>query len=233
MFGGRRTRVLWLIRCGENEWDAEDRLRGDEDLPLTLAGEAATREAVERASSLPFPRPSVIHHPLDQSAVSTAKLAATALGSRLRGNDELADPSLGVLAGITLGGTPRSIRATSTAMGRGPVDLDATGWRALSGRSSSTHRGGTDDSASQSNRGRGDRGSRSRGRVSCGPRWRVSRRAIRGVGWKVGRGSRPGRFPRMSRNGSIMCLKPSGPARETERNPPNFSRWLVSSHGIG
>jgi broad specificity phosphatase PhoE len=102
MFGGRRTRVLWLIRCGENEWDAEDRLRGDEDLPLTPAGEAATREAVERASSLPFPRPGVIHHPLDQSAVSTAKLAATALGSRRRGNDELADPSLGVLAGITL-----------------------------------------------------------------------------------------------------------------------------------
>ncbi|RPG16290.1 MAG: histidine phosphatase family protein [Phycisphaera sp. TMED9] len=102
MFGGRRTRLLWLIRCGENEWDAEDRLRGDEDLPLTPAGEAATREAVERASSLPFPRPAVIHHPLDQSAVSTARLAAKALGSRRRGNDELADPALGVLAGITL-----------------------------------------------------------------------------------------------------------------------------------
>jgi broad specificity phosphatase PhoE len=102
MFGGRRTRVLWLIRCGENEWDAEDRLRGDEDLPLTAAGEAATREAVERACSFPFPRPRVIHHPLDQSAVSTARLAAAAFGSRCRGNDELADPSLGVLAGITL-----------------------------------------------------------------------------------------------------------------------------------
>jgi len=102
MFGGRRTRVLWLIRCGENEWDAEDRLRGDEDLPLTPAGEAATQEAVERASSYPFPRPRVIHHPLDQSAVSTAQLAAKAFGSRPQGNDELADPALGVLAGITL-----------------------------------------------------------------------------------------------------------------------------------
>ncbi len=99
---GGRTKLLWIIRCGETEWDAEERLRGDEDLPITAAGEAATREAVERAASNPFPTPVTIHHPLDQAAVTTAKIARGILGGRLRRDDELADPSLGVLAGVTL-----------------------------------------------------------------------------------------------------------------------------------
>ena len=99
---GGRTRLLWIIRCGETEWDAEERLRGDEDLPITAAGEAATREALERAASNPFSTPATIHHPLDQAAVTTATIARAVLGGRCRGNDELADPALGVLAGITL-----------------------------------------------------------------------------------------------------------------------------------
>ena len=79
---GGRTRLLWIIRCGETEWDAEERLRGDEDLPITAAGEAATREALERAASNPFSAPATIHHPLDQAAVTTATIAREVLGGR-------------------------------------------------------------------------------------------------------------------------------------------------------
>ncbi|MCP4013550.1 MAG: histidine phosphatase family protein, partial [Phycisphaeraceae bacterium] len=61
-----------------------------------------TREALERAASNPFATPGTIHHPLDQAAVTTAKIAREIIGGRRRGNDELADPALGVLAGITL-----------------------------------------------------------------------------------------------------------------------------------
>lgn len=94
--------MLWLVRAGETDWDESDRLRGDEDLPLSKGGRAASIEAFERATTLPFPPPGRIHHPLDSGATETAKLAGEALGGRPRGNDELADPALGVLAGLSL-----------------------------------------------------------------------------------------------------------------------------------
>ena len=94
--------LLWLVRSGETTWDEQDRLRGDEDLPLSKAGRAATTEAFGRASGLPFPRPAVFHHAMDQAAAETAKIACTILGGRSRGDDELADPALGVLAGLSI-----------------------------------------------------------------------------------------------------------------------------------
>ena len=94
--------LLWLVRSGETAWDEQDRLRGDEDLPLTKAGRAATTEAFGRAAGLPFPRPTVFHHAMDQAATETAEIAITVLGGRCRGDDELADPALGVLAGLSM-----------------------------------------------------------------------------------------------------------------------------------
>lgn len=94
--------LLWLVRAGETAWDEQDRLRGDEDLPLSKAGRAATTEAFGRASGLPFPRPDRFHHAMDQAAAETAKIAATILGGRCRGDDDLADPALGVLAGLSM-----------------------------------------------------------------------------------------------------------------------------------
>lgn len=94
--------LVWLVRAGETSWDEQDRLRGDEDLPLSKAGRAATTEAFGRAASLPFPRPPKFHHAMDQSAAETARIATTALGGRCRPDDELADPALGVLAGLSM-----------------------------------------------------------------------------------------------------------------------------------
>jgi broad specificity phosphatase PhoE len=94
--------LLWLVRSGETTWDEQDRLRGDEDLPLSKAGRAATTEAFGRAAGLPFPRPAVFHHAMDQAAAETARIAASVLGGRCRGDDELADPALGVLAGLSI-----------------------------------------------------------------------------------------------------------------------------------
>lgn len=94
--------LVWLLRAGETSWDEQHRLRGDEDLPLTDAGRAATTEAFGRATGLPYPRPSRFHHPVDQAATETASIAAEVLGGRTRADDELADPALGVLAGLSL-----------------------------------------------------------------------------------------------------------------------------------
>ena len=69
---------------------------------MSRGGLAATTEAFERASTMTFPRPGRIHHPLDPAASETARLAAQAIGGRPKGNDELADPALGVLAGLSL-----------------------------------------------------------------------------------------------------------------------------------
>lgn len=102
MSAAARDIVLWLIRTGETSWDEIDRLRGDEDLPMSSAGRAATSEAIERSTSLPFTRPKVLHHADDSASVDTAKLARKQLGGRLVSEDDLADPVLGVLAGLSL-----------------------------------------------------------------------------------------------------------------------------------
>lgn len=98
-----RDIVLWLIRAGETSWDESDRLRGDEDLPMSKGGRAATGEAIERAVSLPFPRPKRLHHADDAAACDTARIASRLLGGRPVREDDLADPVLGVLAGLSLG----------------------------------------------------------------------------------------------------------------------------------
>lgn len=98
----RASITMWLLRAGDTEWDEADRLRGDEELPMSRGGLAATTEALERASTMTFPRPGRIHHPLDPAATETARLAARSIGGRPRSNDELADPALGVLAGLSL-----------------------------------------------------------------------------------------------------------------------------------
>ena len=98
----RSSITMWLLRAGDTEWDEADRLRGDEELPMSNGGLAATTEAFERASAMTFPPPGRIHHPLDPAASETARLAARTIGGRPKGNDDLADPALGVLAGLSL-----------------------------------------------------------------------------------------------------------------------------------
>ena len=97
-----RDIVLWLIRAGETSWDETDRLRGDEDLPMSAAGRAATSEAIERSTALPFLRPRRLHHADDAASADTAMLARKQLGGRLVAEDDFADPVLGVLAGLSL-----------------------------------------------------------------------------------------------------------------------------------
>ncbi|MHC4306393.1 MAG: phosphoglycerate mutase family protein, partial [Planctomycetota bacterium] len=38
--------MLTLIRCGESTWDAEGRLHGRSDLPLSIAGRASVTSDV-------------------------------------------------------------------------------------------------------------------------------------------------------------------------------------------
>lgn len=94
----KRTSIsLTLIRCGETTWDAQGRVHGTTDLPLSDAGRLALINEVKRWGTV---KAASIHHPPDEAATDTAKLFA-ATATKLRAVDELADPNLGLLEGLT------------------------------------------------------------------------------------------------------------------------------------
>ena len=97
-----RPMTLWIVRSGETAWDTTDRLYGGEDLPLTDAGRLATTEAVERAATLERRCPRTIFHAPDEAAEDTAQILSSRISAKVREVADLAEPDLGVLAGLSL-----------------------------------------------------------------------------------------------------------------------------------
>jgi broad specificity phosphatase PhoE len=95
----RETIVLCLFRCGETDWDVQQRLVGAADLPLSEAGRAVVRDSTQR---LRLDRLSTIYHPADEAATETSSILSTALNAKTRSVGDLADPDLGLLQGLTL-----------------------------------------------------------------------------------------------------------------------------------
>ncbi|HWB18994.1 MAG TPA: histidine phosphatase family protein, partial [Phycisphaerales bacterium] len=93
-----RTIVLWLIRSGQSPWQLEGRLQGQTDLPLAPQSKIIVMNA---AGELKRSGPKMIHHPGDEAATETARMIGGALKARLKAEDELADPNLGLLEGLT------------------------------------------------------------------------------------------------------------------------------------
>lgn len=90
--------TLCLIRCGETTWDAQGRVHGSTDLPLSDGG----RNAVELdAARMHKGSASIVHHAPDEGATVTATICAQAMGAKPRAMAELADPNLGLLEGLT------------------------------------------------------------------------------------------------------------------------------------
>ena len=94
----RKTMMVSLIRCGQTVWDADGRLRGSTDLPLSDAGRVAVQADLSQSA---LGRPSLIHHPPDDAATETARLCAARMGAKIKSADGLADPNLGLLEGLT------------------------------------------------------------------------------------------------------------------------------------
>lgn len=90
--------MVSLIRCGQTVWDADGRLRGSTDLPLSDAGRVAVQADLSQSA---LGRPSLIHHPPDDAATETARLCAARMGAKIKSADGLADPNLGLLEGLT------------------------------------------------------------------------------------------------------------------------------------
>ena len=90
--------VLNVIRCGETTWNAEGRLHGRSDLPLSISGRTSVSAD---AASIEGGRTSTVYHPPDDAAAETAQIVARRVGAKTKSVDELADPDLGVLEGMS------------------------------------------------------------------------------------------------------------------------------------
>ena len=90
--------VLCLIQCGQTTWDVEHRVHGSTDLPLSETGRQTLMDELGRFH---IPKAGVIHHPNDEAATDTAHLAAERWGAKTKVVDELADPNLGLLEGLS------------------------------------------------------------------------------------------------------------------------------------
>ncbi len=98
MAAKRKSIILTIIRCGSTPWDAEGRLRGRSDLPLSIDGRAAVSEDLSVLSGRSL---TTVFHPSDDAASETAQIAARIAGAKLKSLDDLADADLGVLDGMT------------------------------------------------------------------------------------------------------------------------------------
>ncbi len=90
--------VLCLIRCGETTWDAEGRLHGRSDLPLSIDGRTSVSADV---AGVPAGRMTAVFHPSDDAATETAQIVAQAAEAKAKVVSDLADPDLGVLEGMS------------------------------------------------------------------------------------------------------------------------------------
>ena len=91
--------VLTLIRCGENAWDADGRLHGRSDLPLSIAGRTSVSSDVVALAGRSL---ATVYHPPDDAASETAQIVAKSVGARIKSAADLNEANLGVLEGMTV-----------------------------------------------------------------------------------------------------------------------------------
>lgn len=100
----RQSILFCLIECGETSWQADGRVQGAMDLPLSDAGRAAVNSNVHRLgrSGAFGAAASVVFHSADESAGETAAIcAAHIIDAKTKSVVELADPHIGLLEGLT------------------------------------------------------------------------------------------------------------------------------------
>ncbi|MDX2146575.1 MAG: histidine phosphatase family protein [Planctomycetota bacterium] len=91
---------LWIVRAGESVWDAERRLQGSADIPLSPAGAREAERAVDLLRNAKSQwRGTLLLTAPDEASLQTAQAIANALDLRVRSTNELKDPSLGLWEG--------------------------------------------------------------------------------------------------------------------------------------
>ena len=90
--------TVHLLRVGETTWDADSRITGQTDMPLTEAGSDAVTKAV-RGFDAPAPI-SLVLSSNEESAVWTSKLFLTNPDIKVKNLDTLANIGMGLWEGV-------------------------------------------------------------------------------------------------------------------------------------
>lgn len=104
--------LFYLLRHGETEWNAENRLCGRTDVPLTEAGRRQARSLAERLKSIPFE--ALYSSPLKR-ALETARLISESVGLQPVPDQRLVELDYGQWEGKTsaeiMENDPKTFRA--------------------------------------------------------------------------------------------------------------------------
>lgn len=94
-----KTTVLVLIGAGKTEWNGQDRIQGNADLPLSAEGEKQVNSLIDQLRELNIEF--IYSCPTGPSA-QTAKLIAKGLKIKRRSDHDLTEVSLGLWQGMPL-----------------------------------------------------------------------------------------------------------------------------------
>ena len=94
----RNDILLTLIGCGQTAWESDGRMHGATDLPLSPAGQASICAI---ASAIKPKSLGAIYHSSDEASSDTAHIIAQAVGSKTKLIEELSEPDLGLIEGLT------------------------------------------------------------------------------------------------------------------------------------
>ena len=94
----RNDILLTLIGCGQTAWEEDGRVHGATDLPLCPVGQASISSI---ASAIRPKSVGVIYHSSDEASSDTAHIIAEAVGSKTKLIENLSEPDLGLIEGLT------------------------------------------------------------------------------------------------------------------------------------
>lgn len=115
---------LWLVRHGETDWNAEGRLQGHSDRPLTPRGREQAAQAAARMTGLRFG--ALVSSDLFR-ARETAGILAAALGIEPRSDVRLREIDFGAWEGLSLASVRARFGADHAAFESDPLGARAPG----------------------------------------------------------------------------------------------------------
>lgn len=116
--------TVWLLRHGETEWNAQGRMQGHNDSPLTEFGLASARAAARRLLNA---QPSVIYTSDLGRAHRTAEEIAGATQAPVRTDERLREKNNGIFEGLTQAEVQTNFPAEYTAYQLRPGDYAPPG----------------------------------------------------------------------------------------------------------
>ena len=116
--------LFYLVRHGESEWNAENRLCGRTDVPLSEGGRRQAKSLAERLKSIPFE--ALYSSPLER-ALETARLISESVGLQPAPDQRLVELDYGQWEGRTLAEIAESDPKTLRAWDANPAQVAPPG----------------------------------------------------------------------------------------------------------